>query len=902
MYEVRLAGEEKVEKLVLDFDEETKEPLVSVDEGLVKRLKPHQAQGIKFMWDACFESLERTKNTKGSGCILAHCMGLGKSFQIVTLAHTLLMHPETGIKTVLVVCPLSTVLNWANEFKIWLSDLPSADDIEIYEMTKMKKVYERKYQLEHWRKTGGVMIIGYEMFRNLSSGGKKVRKAVQESFIKSLVDPGPDLIVCDEGHLLKKEATALSKAMTKVRTLRRIVLTGTPLQNNLIEYHCMVQFVKPNLLGTKREFMNRFENPITNGQFDDSTEYDVKLMKKRAHVLHKMLEGSVQRFDYSVLTPFLPPKQEYVIFVKLTEIQIKMYQHYLENYARRHRGVGGSLFADFQALQRIWTHPMVMQMNAERTERANEKRRLENSDSEGSLKDFIDDGSDTPCSSDDSDVQSASGSEDEKGKKKPQRSTRANPVVDEVENEAATPGAEENNDEAWWTQFITSDDVYEDIRISTKLLLLFRILKECEQIGDKVLVFSQSLYSLTLIEKFLGMIDEETQKGNHPDHLDGHSGNWALGLDYFRLDGQSSADNRRLWCNVFNRPTNTRARLFLISTRAGGLGINLTAANRVVIFDASWNPSHDVQSIFRIYRFGQKKPCYVYRLLAAGTMEEKIYNRQVTKLSLSCRVVDEQQIERHYTNNALAELYKLELPSTEETTLNLPKDRLLAEIFLKYAHTVERYHEHDSLLENQAGEELDEEERQQAWLEYEEEKKGRRVGQPMTFMNQEQMLLQQINMMNLAQQQNILNNPDMIEMFQKYQGFMQKDYPGLPDAQHKILATQAIYEMYNSVERQAVSGHRGYPMMNVPNVGGAQFGYNNQMSAAQPIPGHPSADTLRLYQQSLAQAQNGMLNNYTNNQGQIGHGIAHQRQAPMGQITGMSAVSSSIDDDIVEVG
>lgn len=98
--------------------------------------------------------------------------------------------------------------------------------------------------------------------------------------------------------------------------------------------HCMVQFVKPNLLGTKKEFLNRFVNPITNGQFGDSTEYDVKLMKKRAHVLHKMLEGSVQRFDYSVLTPFLPPKQEYVITVRLADIQIKLYQYYLDNLAK----------------------------------------------------------------------------------------------------------------------------------------------------------------------------------------------------------------------------------------------------------------------------------------------------------------------------------------------------------------------------------------------------------------------------------------------------------------------------------------------------------------------------------------------------------------------------------------
>lgn len=117
------------------------------------------------------------------------------------------------------------------------------------------------------------------------------------------------------------------------------------------------------------------------------------------------------------------------------------------------------------------------------------------------------------------------------------------------------------------------------------------------------LVFSQSLYSLTLIEDFLSRIDDAAQNNTESENIEKHSGSWSLGLDYFRLDGQTSADNRALWCKIFNRETNTRARLFLISTRAGGLGINLTAANRVIIFDASWNPSHDVQSIFRIYRY-----------------------------------------------------------------------------------------------------------------------------------------------------------------------------------------------------------------------------------------------------------------------------------------------------------
>lgn len=169
-------------------------------------------------------------------------------------------------------------------------------------------------------------------------------------------------MVCDEGHLLKNEKTNLSIAMNRIKTARRIVLTGTPLQNNLREYWCMVQFIKPNLLGTYKEYMNRFVNPITNGQYTDSTQHDIMVMRRRSHVLHKLLDGVVQRQDYAVLEPYLPPKNEYVLFLRLSELQTKLYKHYMAQFAKRGDGSHRTsfLFTDFQELQRICTHPRVL--------------------------------------------------------------------------------------------------------------------------------------------------------------------------------------------------------------------------------------------------------------------------------------------------------------------------------------------------------------------------------------------------------------------------------------------------------------------------------------------------------------------------------------------------------------
>ncbi len=383
-------------ELPLDFDTESKKVLVEVDKKLLKKMKPHQAGGVRFMWDAVFETKKDVKKGKvPGGAILAHCMGLGKTLQTIVLIHTVHTNFPTVVQRTLVLSPVNTVKNWEHEFEIWLKgDM----EMDVYEMSGEKDNWGRADRLGQWRREGGVMIMGYDMFRNLTNEQtKKFKKKQKEVFKDALVDPGPDLVVCDEGHVLKNLKSALNNAMNKIKTRRRIILTGTPLQNNLAEYYAMVNFVKPQLLGTFNEFKNRFVNPIQNGQHSDSTERDVRVMKKRSFILNDLLKGCMQRLDYNVLVPYLQPKHEYVLCISLTDFQKKLYKFYLENYARAGQigsdgklegGKKGGLFYDCQNLSQVWNHPYILKMAKTR---ADLKRMFEDNDEEGSLKDFIDD-------------------------------------------------------------------------------------------------------------------------------------------------------------------------------------------------------------------------------------------------------------------------------------------------------------------------------------------------------------------------------------------------------------------------------------------------------------------------------------------------------------------------------
>lgn len=241
-----------------------------------------------------------------------------------------------------------------------------------------KTMTARAKVIQEWQSFGGVLLIGYELFRQLSlkkpNKAKRKRgqpfkdtvdveeedknKGLLDEMHTALVNPGPDLVICDEGHRIKNSHASISMALKQMRTKRRIVLTGYPLQNNLLEYWCMVDFVRPNYLGTKSEFCNMFERPIQNGQCIDSTPQDIRLMRYRAHVLHALLEGFVQRRSHSVLQMSLPRKEEYILLVRMTPHQRKLYDTFM-NQVVKTRAVPNPLKA-FAVCCKIWNHPDIL--------------------------------------------------------------------------------------------------------------------------------------------------------------------------------------------------------------------------------------------------------------------------------------------------------------------------------------------------------------------------------------------------------------------------------------------------------------------------------------------------------------------------------------------------------------
>lgn len=289
-------------------------------------------------------------------------IGLGKTLQIVCFCKIFLRYTDS--KTIICIVPINTIEHWISEFDKWLhrEEVETKQtSIKIHVLNEVIKTFTARLKvITEWSEKGGVLLLGYELFRRIimqkvpnkskqREEDQRMLSTIQEALLKS------DLVVCDEGHRIKNMETETSVALKQFRTSRRIVLSGYPLQNNVTEYFCMVDFARPNYLGSKAEFSEIFHKPIQNGNCTNATPENVKLMKYRSYVLHSLLSHIVQRRSNIVLKNLLPPITDFVLFLKMTSLQNELYQSFVNHFLNRNKFMNAVI--GFAVASKIFSHP-----------------------------------------------------------------------------------------------------------------------------------------------------------------------------------------------------------------------------------------------------------------------------------------------------------------------------------------------------------------------------------------------------------------------------------------------------------------------------------------------------------------------------------------------------------------
>ncbi|KAK4099858.1 hypothetical protein N658DRAFT_452138 [Parathielavia hyrcaniae] len=536
---------------------------VVIDPRLAKVLRPHQIAGVKFMYRCVTGMIDE----KANGCIMADGMGLGKTLQCITLLWTLLKQsPDAGKTTIqkaIVVCPSSLVGNWANELTKWLGE----DAITPFAIDGKASKEELTRQLHQWAIATGrsvtrpVIIVSYETLRLNAD---------------ALKNTPIGLMLCDEGHRLKNGESQTFNALNKLNVPRRVILSGTPIQNDLSEYFSLISFANPDLLGTRLEFRKRFELPILRGRDADASEAD----RKRGDECLAELLGIVNKFiirrNNDILSKYLPVKYEHVVFCNLAPFQLALYNYFLTSpdIQALLRGKGSQPLKAIGILKKLCNHPDLLDLVAD------------------------------------------------------------------------LPGCEQH----WPEDYVPKEARGRDRDIkpwySGKMQVLDRMLARIRaDTNDKIVLISNYTQTLDLFERLCR----------------------SRSYGCLRLDGTMNVTKRSKLVDKFNDPDGNEF-VFLLSSKAGGCGLNLIGANRLVLFDPDWNPAADQQALARVWRDGQKKDCFVYRFIATGTIEEKIFQRQSHKQSLSSCVVDSaEDVERHFSLDSLRELFQYR-PDTRSDT------------------------------------------------------------------------------------------------------------------------------------------------------------------------------------------------------------------------------------------
>ncbi|VEN59346.1 unnamed protein product [Callosobruchus maculatus] len=525
------------------------------------KLYPHQQDSIRWLY---------TLHRRRTGGILGDEMGLGKTVQVITFLYGIeynkLSRTWVGLGPTLIVCPATVMHLWVKHIHDWAPEFRvavlHASSTFVGPMSRLaNEIYESK----------GILIVTYQ-------GILKHQDCI--------LNYRWHYVILDEGHKIRTPTSKVTLVVKRLVTTHRLILTGTPMQNNLLELWSLFDFTNPGLLGSCEIFDEHFAKPIIRGGYENAPAVQKQIALTVAASLKNIISPYLLRRTKKEVQDHiaLPGKSEQVLFCALTDEQKKLYKDYLlseqvgnvlekgKNWFRD-TSTRAKVFVAITMLRKLCNHPDLFIRNA------------------------------------------------------------AENLEDQVPDEPL------------------NFDVRFDYRRSGKMRVLSALLKIWKRQGNRVLLFAQGRATLNILQHFLDKND----------------------YTYLKMEGTTPISSRHSLIHLFNH--STEHFVFLLTTRVGGLGINLIGANRVIIFDPDWNPATDSQARERAWRIGQSRDVNIYRFVSSGTIEEKIYQRQVWKQFLSNRVLVDPRVDKHiFKSSDLFDLFSLNETDSSLETANIFQD------------------------------------------------------------------------------------------------------------------------------------------------------------------------------------------------------------------------------------
>lgn len=641
-------------------------------------LYSYQRQGVAWlarMW------------RQGQGGILADEMGLGKTVQICALLNGA---RKAGATHVLVLLPVTLLEQWEVEARKWCPGWP----VYVYYGTPAQRALGLR---EASMPQGGILLTTYAMLsggdnlfevkisdgqdtkakrgplvkkRKLNQGSScnpdeameelgKQEAEVPSSGLPEIGDVRPwDVVVCDEAHRMKNISSLLGKSLRKLRSNCRLLLTGTPVQNALQDLWALMDFAQPGLLGNHATFVKHFSEPIDRGSVRGASAFAVALKQHLAQQLRQLIAPHLLRrtkvsaglltcteegcgdqvpeteadmamedvlYDDWVEGKQLPPKRETVIWLLPSDEQVEVYQKALEKSeiireAAAKSKLGIEVFRAIGLLKRLCNHPLLALPIAKAGDWQETLTQAVQSVDTADIPPHADPAVPSDITPDSLKASGNSGSS------AVSEEVRAGRAVEMMLRKLPR-------------------DANSLLAQSAKLRCLALLLPSLASRGHRTLVFSQSVKMLDLVQVCVLR---------------------PYGLRCLRIDGQTDPQIRGEKVAKFEKQQD-RFQCMLLTTSVGGVGLNLTSADRVVLIDPAWNPATDAQAVHRAHRIGQTKEVRVYRLVTSGLIEDKMFRLQVYKNGLTQTALEADQQSRFFTAKEIRALFEWTDPAKGQT-------------------------------------------------------------------------------------------------------------------------------------------------------------------------------------------------------------------------------------------